>query len=125
MPKSKTAIQTSFSYLIAAFSIIAIEWFITEWAKINMKKVIPGMIFLTGLYLLFYYAFVFVQKKHSTNSGFILLGMMLLKMCFIIVFLFLFLNPMDNGNKREILLFLMNYFALLTVDITIKLRLMK
>lgn len=46
-------------------------------------------------------------------------------MCFIFGYLFLFLNPEASENKREVLLFLMNYFALLIVDLAIKVRLMK
>ena len=128
MPKNNSvaqSIQKSLYYPLVAI-LLAIVWYVSiEWLQIAFTKVTSGLVFLTGLYLLFYYLFVFVQKRHKEKSGFIFLIMLTLKMCFILGYLFLFLNPEASENKREVLLFLMNYFALLIVDLAIKVRLMK
>jgi hypothetical protein len=128
MPRSNTSItiiRSSFVYIIVAILLGSASWLLCEWIKISFEKVSSGLVFLTGLYLLFYYVFVFIQKKHNERSGFIFLILMSLKIIFIFGYLFLFLNPSSNENKKEILLFLMNYFALLVVDMAIKIRLMK
>lgn len=130
MPISKSnwaiqSIRSSFVYLTVATVLMGAEWWLTEWLTISIKKVSSALLFLSGLYLLFYFLFVFIQKKHPDNSAFIFLILMGLKLAFIISYLFLFLNPTDSENKTEILLFLMNYFALLIVDIVVKLRLIK
>ena len=128
MQKNNSAfisIRNSFVYLVVALIMAAAIWIFNESLKISYEKVRSGLVFLTGLYLLFYYSFVFIQKKHEDKSGFIFLILMELKLCFIFGYLFLFLNPSSSENKREILLFLMNYFALLVVDMAIKIRLMK
>ncbi len=128
MPKSNTSttiIRSAFVYLIVAFLLGSGTYLIGNSLQITYEKVSSGLIFLTGLYLLFYFLFVFIQKKHPDKSGFIFLILMSLKLFFIFGYLFLFLNPTSGENKREVLLFLMNYFALLVVDMTVKIRLMK
>ncbi len=128
MPRNKQTIQyarSSVLYLVGSLAVAAITYAFDDWLKILMEKVISGLIFLTGLYLLFYFIFAFIQKKHPDKSAFTFLILTALKSVFIIVYLFLFLNPTDIENKTEILLFLMNYFALLIIDIVVKLRLMK
>ncbi len=128
MPKSNTEITTirsSFAYIIVALFLGSASWMCRKWLQISFEKVSSGLIFLTGLYLLFYFLSVVIQKRHPEKSGFISLILILLKLIFIIGYLFLFLNPTSGENKREILLFLMNYFALLIVDLAIKIRLMK
>ena len=103
----------------------SLEWIGAEWLQIKYEKVKPGVIFITGLYLFLYNLFVVAQKRHPDKAGFIFLILMVLRLVLIIGYLFLFLNPVHIENKREVLLFLMNYFVLLIVDLIVKIRLMK
>jgi len=112
-------------FICSAVLLGGIEWISAEWLQLRYDQVKTGVIFLTGLYLFLYYPFVFIQKRFTDKAGFIFLILMMLKLVFVIGFLFLFLNPTHNENKREILLFLMNYFVLLVVDMAVKVRLMK
>ncbi len=121
----KLFIQSPLKYLAVTLVFVAASYLFVDWFQIALEKVIPGFIFLTGLYLLFYFLFVFIQKKYSDKSAFIFLILMGLKLVFIIAYLFLFLNPSTHENKTEILLFLMNYFALLIIDLTLKVHLVR
>ncbi len=112
-------------YICVAAVIGYIEGINADWLQIKYEKVKAGIIFLTSLYFLLYFPFVFIQHTYTDRSGFIFLVIMVLKVSFVMGFLFLFLKPNDIENKREILLFLMNYFVLLAVDLAIKMRLMK
>lgn len=128
MLKSNSAFQVilkSLYYPLISVLLAIGCWVCNWWIQIELSKVYSGLFFLTGVYLLFYYLFVLIQKKHSEKGGFIFLILMTLKLCFIFGYLFLFLNPSASENKREVLLFLMNYFALLIVDLTLKVRVMK
>ncbi len=128
MSKSSLTVQSirsSFLYLVIAVASGTVSWLLAERLTISLEKVTSGLLFLTGLYLLFYFVFVFIQKRQPDKIGFIFLILMTLKLTGIFGYLFLFLNPGTSENKTEILLFLMNYFALLIVDIVVKLRLIK
>lgn len=128
MSKSSLTVQSirsSFLYLVIAVASGTVSWLLAERLTISLEKVTSGLLFLTGLYLLFYFVFVFIQKRQPDKIGFIFLILMALKLTGIFGYLFLFLNPGTSENKTEILLFLMNYFALLIVDIVVKLRLIK
>jgi len=112
-------------YICVAFVLGCVEWISAECIQIQYNKVKAGVIFLSGLYLFLHYPFVFIQKKYKDRAGFMFLILMMLKFSFALVFLFLFLNPKHIENKREILLFLMNYFVLMVTDLAIKMHLMK
>lgn len=117
-------VRSSFTYIGIACLLGVIEWICTDWLQIVYEKVSAGLLFLSGVYLLFYFVFAFFQNKHQDKGGFIFLVLMMLKIVMIAGYLFLFLNPMEIENKREILLFLLNYFALLLVDMVVKMRLL-
>lgn len=118
-------IQSPLLYLVISAGYAATIIALDEWLKISIEKVISGFAFLTGTYLLFYFLFLFIQKKRNDQSAFIFLILTGLKFALIISYLFLFLKPTSIENKTEILLFLMNYFALLIVDMVVKMRLIR
>lgn len=121
----RKSIRFPVAYIIIATLSGVFAFYISDWFQAEPKKIVLSSLFLGGLYLLFYYVFLFLQKKYRDQSAFIFLIILMLKFVFIFAFLFLFLNPMEAENKRETLLFLMTYFVLLVADVAIKIRLMK
>ncbi len=107
-----------------ALVLITIEWAFKDWILVDEKKIVLITGFLTGFYLLFHFAFLFLRKRHVDSEGFIFLILLGIKFAFILFFLFFYLKPMDAENKREVLLFLMNYFTFLVTDIILKVRLL-
>jgi len=117
-------LKVPFQYVSVALVLITIEWVLKDWILVDKKKIVLITSFLTGLYLLFYFAFLFLRKKYVDSEGFSFLILLGLKFAFILFFLFFYLKPTDALNKRVVLLFLMNYFTFLITDLILKVRLM-
>jgi len=117
-------LKIPFQYVSVALILIAIEWACKDWILVDEKKIVLTTSFLTGLYLLFHFVFLFLQKKYVDTVGFSFLILLGVKFAFILFFLFFYLKPMDLQNKRVVLLFLMNYFTFLIADLILKVRLM-
>ncbi len=117
-------LKIPFQYVSVALTLIVIEWTLKDWIHVDEKKIILATGFLTGLYLLFHFLFLFIQKRINNSEALIFLILMGLKFAFILFFLFFYLNPMDAENKRVVLLFLINYFSFLITDLILKVRLL-
>ena len=117
-------LKIPYQYVSVALTLIVIEWACKDWILVDEKKIVLTIGFLTGLYLLFHFAFSLLRKKYVDSEAFIFLIILGLKFAFILIFLFFYLKPMDTENKRVVLLFLMNYFTFLITDLILKVRLM-
>ena len=117
-------LKIPFQYVSVALVIITIEWVFKDWILVDEKKIVLTTSFLTGLYLLFHFVFLFLQKKYVDTVGFSFLILLGVKFAFILFFLFFYLKPIDPLNKKVVLLFFMNYFTFLITDLILKVRLM-
>ena len=117
-------LKIPFQYIYVALVIITIEWVSKDWILVDKKKITLITSFLTGLYLLFHFVFLYLRKKHANYEGVSFLIISGLKFAIILFFLFFYLKPIDPLNKRVVLLFFMNYFTFLITDLILKVRLM-
>lgn len=116
-------LKIPFQYVSVAILIFLIDWFIKDYIHIDEKKIVLITSFLTGLYLLFHFLFLLLRRILSIPDSLIFLFLLGLKFAFILIFLLLYLHPMDPQNRTGVLLFFMNYFIFLITDIVLKVKL--
>ena len=121
----KRIVKFTLIYILAAAFSFLLNHLADKHLQVGAEKIIESSLFLGGVYLLFYFLFIFTQKIIPEQIAPIFLVMLLLKSGIVIAFLFIFLNPMDEENKKETLLFFKTYFVLLVTDLAIKVQLMK
>ncbi len=111
-------------YVWTGIALYLLSIFLQNHTTLDQSKVVWLSIFLPSAYIFFYFAFMLLLKSRKEFGAFIFLVLMGLKLVLVMGFLFIFINPTEIENKREILLFFMNYFVFLIVDILIKAKLM-
>ncbi len=111
-------------YVWVSIALFLLQKIFTDQFNFDQLKVQYMSAFLLGVYVLFYFLFFYIRRKRKDQSAFIFTGLIILKLLLVFSFILWEINPIKTENKEEVLLFIVNYFALLITDIPIKAKVM-
>ena len=95
-------------YVWTGIALYLLSILLQNHITFDQSKVMWLTLFLPSAYIFFYFAFIILLKTRKEFGAFIFLTLMAMKLVLVVGFLFIFINPTEIENKREILLFFMN-----------------
>ncbi len=107
---------------ILSFLLWVINLVPAYWLEISFIRVGLMILFLSAIYVLFDVFYEIIKRKKGGRYLIEYFVLSIIKILFVLIIAYFFLNPENIENKFEALFFLFNYLAFLSYDIIRKVR---